>query len=79
MWDFRRPDADLRLAREYGFDWCYFPHYAFPPKWYRDQVPFTRIQCLEHGQPVQAFSPWESRERPSNTTPAVFSLALWQP
>jgi hypothetical protein len=61
VWDFRRPDADLRLARDNDFDWSYFPHFAFPPKWYRDSVKFTRVECLEHRQPIPAFSPWDPK------------------
>jgi len=64
VWDFRRQDDDLRLARERGFDWCYFPHFAFPPRWYADQVSFARIECLEHEQTVPAFSPWEPKFGP---------------
>ncbi len=61
VWDYHRPDADLARVTEAGMDWCYFPHFAFPPKWYRDAVPFTRITCLEHNKPIQAFSPWEPK------------------
>lgn len=61
VWDYHRPDADLRRVTDAGMDWCYFPHFAFPPKWYRDAVPFTRITCMEHNKPVQAFSPWEPK------------------
>jgi hypothetical protein len=61
VWDFRAPDAASRFVRQQGFDWCYFPHFAFPPKWYREQVPFTRIRCLEHNQTAEAFSPWEPK------------------
>lgn len=61
VWDFRRLDSALRLARERGFDGGYFPHFAFPPKWYADQVSFTRIACLEHEQTAPAFSPWEPK------------------
>jgi hypothetical protein len=58
-WNFTEPLAALNLARSNGLDWCYFPHFAFPPPWYRQTVPFTRIQCLEHKLPVEAFSPWD--------------------
>ena len=59
QWNFRDAEAALHAARRLGLDWCYFPHYAFPPEWSRASVPFTRLQCLEHGEPVQAFSPWD--------------------
>jgi hypothetical protein len=58
-WNFTEQLAALNLAHSNGLDWCYFPHFAFPPPWYRQSVPFTRIQCLEHKLPVEAFSPWD--------------------
>lgn len=61
VWDFSQAEQDMRNLRGMGLDWCYFPHFAFPPKWYSQQVPYTRIQCLEHNQPVEAFSPWEPK------------------
>lgn len=61
VWDFSRIALDAFRARRAGFDASYFPHFAFPPAWYRERIPFTRIQCLEHDQAVQAFSPWEPK------------------
>jgi hypothetical protein len=61
VWDFTQAQQDMRTLGNMGLDWCYFPHFAFPPKWYNQQVPYTRIQCLEHNQPVEAFSPWEPK------------------
>ena len=60
-WDWQEPEIQRKTVQKLGADWVYFPHFAFPPKWYRDKVPFTRIQCLEHKEPVQAFSPWEPK------------------
>ncbi len=60
-WDWQEPETARKTVQKLGADWVYFPHFAFPPKWYRDKVPFTRIQCLEHKEPVQAFSPWEPK------------------
>lgn len=59
QWSWREPDAARRLVQSLGLSWSYFPHMAFPPAWYRQQVKFTRIQCREHGQTVEAFSPWD--------------------
>lgn len=59
VWDFAQPDAMARAAQEGGFDWAYFPHFAFPPPWYAQKNPFTRIRCLEHDQTVEAWSPWD--------------------
>ncbi len=61
QWDWHSAEAQRRAARSLGLDWSYFPHYAFPPVWYRDKNEFTRLQCLEHHQPVAAFSIWEPK------------------
>jgi hypothetical protein len=61
LWDWHTADRARALVQKLGLDWCYFEHEAFPPKWYRDSISFTRIQCLEHQQPVQAFSPWDPK------------------
>lgn len=60
-WDFHRQDADLHLVKSYGLDWCYFARFAFPSPWYAREVSFTRVTCLEHHRPVEAFSPWEPK------------------
>ena len=59
-WDFQAADAQRRAVQNLGLDWCYFPHYAFPPAWFRTSPGFTRLECLEHHQPVQAFSLWDT-------------------
>lgn len=58
-WDWLRADAARSQVRRLGLDWSYAEHEAFPPKWFRDNEPFTRIQCLEHHQTAAAFSPWD--------------------
>ncbi len=58
-WDWHRQNVARRTVQQLTKNWCYFPHEAFPPEWYRKTVPFTPLQCLEHQQPVQAFSPWD--------------------
>ncbi len=63
-WDFGVLDSALRQTRNAGLDWCLFPHFAFPPKWYSNSVTYTRIRCLEHDQPVEAFSPWDPKWPP---------------
>lgn len=58
-WDFSAADAGRRVAVDSGFDWCYFPHFAFMPKWMQAQPNITRLRCLEHDQTVEALSPWD--------------------
>ncbi len=60
-WDFSAADAGRRTAVDNGFDWCYFPHYAFLPKWMRSQTDVTRLRCLEHDGTVEAYSPWDPK------------------
>lgn len=58
-WNWRVANAAGLSVNSLGYDWCYAPHNAFPPPWYRKSVPFTRIMCMEDHLPVQAFSPWD--------------------
>ncbi|WP_075163358.1 family 14 glycosylhydrolase [Chthonomonas calidirosea] len=58
-WNWTVPAQACTTAHRLGLDWSYFEHEAFPPPWYREKVPFTRIECMEHHLPVQAFSPWD--------------------
>lgn len=59
LWDFSQQEAARLSVQRLGLDWCYFPHQAFPPPWYRQSTPFTRLQCLEEKLPVEAFSIWD--------------------
>lgn len=59
-WNFQTADAARQTVQKLGLDWSYFPHYAFPPKWRRDQGGFIKIQCLEHQQTIPAFSAWDA-------------------
>lgn len=61
QWSWNAASAAQKSVAGMGLDWSYFAHGAFPPAWYRQTVPFTRLQCLEHGQPVEAFSLWEPK------------------
>ena len=61
QWDFRSAEVARLTVQKLGLDWAYFPHEAFPPRWYRETTPFTRIASLEHNQPVEAFSPWDPK------------------
>ncbi|MDE2126337.1 MAG: hypothetical protein KGJ62_07090 [Armatimonadetes bacterium] len=57
-WDWQRQLAESRAAHGLGLDWAYFEHEAFPPPWARNAPGFVPISCLEHNQPVEAWSPW---------------------
>ncbi len=59
FWDYTGPDRARSLTVGAGFDWCYFPHFAFPPAWYSERNQFPRVRCLEHDQIIEAFSPWD--------------------
>jgi hypothetical protein len=37
------------------------PALRLAPEWYRKNVPFTRLRCLEHDQTVEAFSLWDPK------------------
>jgi hypothetical protein len=61
QWDWTNFDQALAQTRAQGVEWMFFPHFAFPPPWFRQQDSFTRLQCLEHRQTVEAFSIWDPR------------------
>lgn len=60
-WDWTTYDKELDKVHKAGAKWMFFPHFAYPPPWYRKSVPFTRVRCLEHDKAVEAFSPWDPR------------------
>lgn len=57
-WDWRAYNAERLMAANAGADWGLFLHASFPPPWYRKQTEFAKLTCLQHLEPVQAFSPW---------------------
>lgn len=61
LWEFSGPDSALRMVKQAGLDWCYFPHFAFPPTWYNQAVKYDRSRCLEHDKTIEALSVWEPR------------------
>ena len=58
VWVFKRHDNDMNRVHNLGLDWCYFPHYDFPPPWYDKNVPYVRISDREDHKSIPAFSPW---------------------
>lgn len=59
-WDYSAAEGQAAVAGRFGFDWSYYPHFAFPPLWY-DRAAYTPIECREHNEIVRAFSPWDRR------------------
>jgi hypothetical protein len=59
QWNWAEAEAQRRAVQRLGLDWAYFPHCAFPPAWMQGTVNFTRLHCLEHQLPIQAFSIWD--------------------
>ena len=60
-WDWSDYDRSCGSVLEAGLQWMFFPHFAFPPPWYRESVEFVRMGCLEHGETVEAFSLFEPK------------------
>lgn len=59
VWDWAAYDDKLKQVKNAGAHWIFFPHFAFPPPWYRTAHSYDRMTCLEHNEPVEAFSLWE--------------------
>lgn len=61
VWDFSPYEEQMREVQALGGCWMFFPHNCFPPKWYRETVPYVRLRCLEHDRTIEAFSIWEPK------------------
>lgn len=61
VWEFSRADMEANAILGNGLGWTYTPHYAFLPDWYRQQEKPVPLTCLEHSQPIAAFSPWDPK------------------
>ncbi|MHB9032411.1 MAG: hypothetical protein ACYC6L_05130 [Anaerolineae bacterium] len=57
-WDWADYDQALDMVRRVGGQWLLFPHFAFPPAWFGASSDFARLACLEHHQPIEAWSIW---------------------
>ncbi len=58
-WDWNRAENAFHYVKNYGLDWSYSEQEAFPAAWYYNQHPYTRLECTEHNQTVDAFSLWD--------------------
>jgi hypothetical protein len=61
IWDFHTTDALHNQADIWKSLWGMDFQLSFPPAWYYNEEPFTRIQCIYPSLRFQAFSPWDMR------------------
>ncbi|MBM3501985.1 MAG: hypothetical protein FJX74_25305, partial [Armatimonadetes bacterium] len=50
VWDWAAADAGLAACRKAGLGWQYFPHYHWPPEWYRATDRFVPASGLRSGR-----------------------------
>ena len=58
QWDWTSAEEVYHRAREEGFLFALFPHYAFLPRWYIEKEKPALTRCVEHGEEIPAISPW---------------------
>lgn len=58
VWDWSRADAGLAAAQASGMGWQYFPHFHWPPAWYRESGQFAPAIGLRSGRRLAAMSLW---------------------
>ncbi|GIV14647.1 MAG: hypothetical protein KatS3mg022_0082 [Armatimonadota bacterium] len=61
QWDWTAAEEVYQQAKQEGFLFAIFPHYAFPPRWYIEKEKPALTRCVEHGEEIPALSPWEPR------------------
>jgi hypothetical protein len=61
QWDWSSYDQILERVHSAGARWMFFPHFAFPPAWYKRNNEFERLRCLEHDETIEAFSIWDEK------------------
>lgn len=57
-WDWSAADAGFAAAQQAGLKWQYFPHYHWPPAWYRKSAKFVPSMGLRSGRKLAAMSIW---------------------
>ena len=67
-WDWRAPDAHLKVVKQAAGKWCFASHFHIPPPWCQQKPDFAPLRCLEHGAAFPGWSIWhpgavESQER----------------
>jgi hypothetical protein len=58
VWDWSAADAGLEACRKAGLNWQYFPHYHWPPEWYRKTDRFIPCTGLRTGRQLACMSLW---------------------
>jgi len=57
-WDWKSADAGLEACRRAGVKWQYFPHFHWPPEWYRKSDRFAPCTGLRTGRKLACISIW---------------------
>jgi hypothetical protein len=58
VWDWASADKGLEACRKAGLAWQYFPHYHWPPEWYRQTDRFVPCTGLRSGRKLACMSLW---------------------
>jgi len=58
VWDWSSADAGLEACRKAGLRWQYFPHWHWPPEWYRATDKFVPSTGLRSGRKLACMSLW---------------------
>jgi len=58
VWDWTAADAGLEACRRAGLRWQYFPHWHWPPEWYRQTDRFVPCTGLRSGRKLACMSLW---------------------
>jgi hypothetical protein len=57
-WDWTEADKGLAAARAAGLKWQYFPHFHWPPEWYRQAARFVPCTGVRSGRKLACMSLW---------------------
>lgn len=57
-WDWTDADKGLAAAHEAGLKWQYFPHFHWPPEWYRKTAKFVPCTGLRSHRKLACMSLW---------------------
>ena len=57
-WDWTNADAGLAAMQKAGMKWQYFPHFHWPPEWYRKSNKFVPSIGLRSKRQLAAISLW---------------------